>query len=97
VFWASLRSAPTYKEFSPADLAREFHYRRVQMLGVFAEFERAMIQERVKAGLARAKKRGIRLGCAKISKKTENHIIKLRNSVEPPMGMLKVAKTFGVV
>src|SRR5215813_7871150 len=26
-----------------------------QMLGVFAEFERAMIQERVKAGLARAR------------------------------------------
>lgn len=26
-----------------------------QMLGIFAEFERAMIQERVKAGLARAK------------------------------------------
>ena len=27
-----------------------------QMVGVFAEFERAMIQERVKAGLARARK-----------------------------------------
>ena len=33
-----------------------------QMLGVFAEFERAMIQERVKAGLARAKSQGKRLG-----------------------------------
>jgi DNA invertase Pin-like site-specific DNA recombinase len=29
-----------------------------QMMGVFAEFERAMIQERVRAGLARAKRRG---------------------------------------
>jgi DNA invertase Pin-like site-specific DNA recombinase len=29
-----------------------------QMLGVFAEFERAMIQERVRAGLARAKAGG---------------------------------------
>src|SRR5215831_8438887 len=29
-----------------------------QMLGVFAEFERAMIQERVRAGLARAKEKG---------------------------------------
>jgi Resolvase, N terminal domain len=28
------------------------------MLGVFAEFERAMIQERVKAGMARAKAEG---------------------------------------
>jgi DNA invertase Pin-like site-specific DNA recombinase len=29
------------------------------MLGVFAEFERAMIQERVKAGVVRAKAHGI--------------------------------------
>ena len=33
-----------------------------QMLGVFAEFERAMIVERVKAGLARARNQGKRLG-----------------------------------
>jgi DNA invertase Pin-like site-specific DNA recombinase len=33
-----------------------------QMMGVFAEFERAMIRERVLAGLARAKDQGIRLG-----------------------------------
>jgi DNA invertase Pin-like site-specific DNA recombinase len=33
-----------------------------QMLGVFAEFERAMIRERVNAGLARARAQGKRLG-----------------------------------
>ena len=33
-----------------------------QMLGVFAEFERAMIRERVMAGLARAKAEGTRFG-----------------------------------
>ncbi len=33
-----------------------------QMLGVFAEFERAIIRERVMAGLARAKAEGTRLG-----------------------------------
>lgn len=33
-----------------------------QMMGVFAEFERAMIRERVLAGLATAKAKGIRLG-----------------------------------
>ncbi len=33
-----------------------------QMLGVFSEFERSMIQERVRAGLARARARGRRLG-----------------------------------
>ena len=33
-----------------------------QMMGVFVEFERAMIQERVRAGLRRAKQEGTRLG-----------------------------------
>src|SRR5262249_39189573 len=33
-----------------------------QMMGVFAEFERAMVQERVRAGLARARGGGKRLG-----------------------------------
>ena len=36
-----------------------------QMCGVFAEFEQAMIQERVKAGLERARSQG--LGCRKTS------------------------------
>ena len=34
----------------------------LQLLGAFSEFERALIQERVKAGLLRAKGRGIKLG-----------------------------------
>src|SRR4030081_3917113 len=42
-----------------------------QMLGVFAEFERAMIQERVRAGLARARAEGKQLGRPKIAEKTE--------------------------
>ena len=33
-----------------------------QMMGVFAEFERAMIVERVNSGLARAKAKGVKLG-----------------------------------
>ncbi len=33
-----------------------------QMMGVFAEFERAMIRERINAGLTRARKEGTRLG-----------------------------------
>src|SRR4029077_17918384 len=38
-----------------------------QMLGVFAEFERAMIVERVKAGLSRARSEGKRLGRRPVS------------------------------
>ena len=51
-----------------------------QMMGVFAEFERAMIQERVHAGLARARKEGKRLGRPKVAKKTERAILKARAS-----------------
>jgi DNA invertase Pin-like site-specific DNA recombinase len=42
-----------------------------QMLGVFAEFERAMTQQRVRAGLARARADGKILGRPKIAKETE--------------------------
>src|SRR5246127_757563 len=41
-----------------------------QMCGVFAEFERGMIRERVNAGLARAKERGVRLGARRGSAHT---------------------------
>jgi len=49
-----------------------------QMMGVFAEFERAMIQERVHAGLARARKEGKRLGRPKVSQETEQAILAAR-------------------
>src|SRR6266853_4902448 len=38
-----------------------------QMMSVFAEFERAMIVERVKAGLSRARSQGKRLGRRQVS------------------------------
>ncbi len=40
-----------------------------QMCGVFAEFERAMIRERVNAGLARAKAQGVTLGRRKLEQR----------------------------
>ena len=45
-----------------------------QMMGVFAEFERAMIQERVRAGLARARSEGKRLGRPPIAPALEKRI-----------------------
>src|SRR5580700_1728813 len=42
-----------------------------QMLGVFAEFERAIIVERVKSGLARARSQGKRLGRPTLSAEKE--------------------------
>src|SRR4029434_10386502 len=46
-----------------------------QMMGVFAEFERAMIQERVRAGLRRAKDEGKQLGRPKIGADVERAIL----------------------
>jgi DNA invertase Pin-like site-specific DNA recombinase len=64
-----------------------------QMLGVFAEFERAIIRERVNAGLARAREKGVRLGRRPVKTKTEERIRELRAK---GMGMLKIARTLGV-
>lgn len=64
-----------------------------QMMGVFAEFERAMIQERVKAGLERARAQGKQLGRPTVSAKTETRIQELRST---GMGKLKIARTLGI-
>src|SRR5262245_50315659 len=47
-----------------------------QMMGVFAEFERAMIQERVRAGLRRAASEGKQLGRPPITLEMEERIKK---------------------
>ena len=64
-----------------------------QMMGVFAEFERAMIRERVNAGLARAKAKGKVLGRPKVAPETEERI---RELAAAGTGKLKVARTLGV-
>lgn len=63
-----------------------------QMLGVFAEFERSMIQERVRSGLATAKAKGRRLGRPTISAATEQRILTLRAE---GMGLQRIARTVG--
>ena len=63
-----------------------------QMLGVFAEFERAMIVERVKAGLKRAKAEGTKLGRPRISADVENRI---REQLVLGLGIHRVAKLVG--
>lgn len=49
-----------------------------QMMGVFAEFERSMIQDRVKAGLERAKAKGVVLGRPKVSEKKKEQVFILK-------------------
>lgn len=64
-----------------------------QMCGVFAQFERAMIQERVKAGLARARAKGTILGRAKVAGKVEDQI---RQLASQGVGKVKTARTLGI-
>jgi DNA invertase Pin-like site-specific DNA recombinase len=79
-----------------------------QMCGVFAEFERSMIVERVNAGLARARANGVVLGRGnrKDRKRSadekrwgmsraelEKRILRLRKQ---DMGLVKIGRTLGV-
>jgi DNA invertase Pin-like site-specific DNA recombinase len=72
--------------------AARFHYcpfHGIGRLGEFAEFERAMIQERVQAGLARARSEGKKLGREE----------RIRAALDKPgrtEGVRKIAARFGV-
>ena len=66
-----------------------------QMLGVFAEFERSIIQERVRAGLLRARREGKRLGRPPIAPELANRIRAALNKPGRP-GVRKIADQFGV-
>lgn len=62
------------------------------MAGVFAEFERDMIRERIHAGLDRAKAQGKRLGRAPVSRAVEDRVLALRKEGH---GILKIANLAG--
>ena len=64
-----------------------------QMMGVFAEFERSMIRERVMAGLKRAKASGKTLGRPKVADDLERAI---RASLRSGSGIRKAAREHGV-
>jgi len=64
-----------------------------QMMGVFAEFERSMIQERVKAGLNRAKAQGKTLGRPKVAGKVEQAVLAERAN---GTGKRKIARQLGI-
>lgn len=51
-----------------------------QMLGVFAEFERAMIRERVVAGLDRARTNGKKLGRPEVGQIKRSEVLKARDA-----------------
>ena len=64
-----------------------------QMMGVFAQFERAMIQERVKSGLSRARASGKRLGRPPVAARKRAEVLKLRQA---GMSVRNIARTAGL-
>ena len=68
-----------------------------QMLGVFAEFERAMIVDRVRSGIARAQAKGTKsgrpIGRPRVGVGVEREILALRRK---GIGQLKIAKELGI-
>jgi DNA invertase Pin-like site-specific DNA recombinase len=70
-----------------------------QMMGVFAEFERSIIAERVRAGLARAKAEGTKsgkpIGRPTIPQAKEDAIRAALSQPGRP-GVRKIAERFGV-
>ena len=64
-----------------------------QMMGVFAEFEREMIRERVLAGQARARASGVRFGRPTIPADMAAAIV---TGLKAGTGVVKLAKVHGV-
>jgi len=67
-----------------------------QMMGVFAEFERSMIQERVRTGIRRAKSEGKRLGRPPIAPELEKRIRAALDKPGRTEGVRKIAARFNV-
>jgi DNA invertase Pin-like site-specific DNA recombinase len=64
-----------------------------QITGAFAEFERSMIRQRIRAGLNRAVEAGKQLGRPKVAPALEKRI---QSQLQAGKGMLATAKSLGV-
>lgn len=67
-----------------------------QMLGVFAEFERSMIRERVMAGLARAKADGTKLGRRTIEDANAKKVRTIQTMLGEGLGVRRIARDLEV-
>ena len=63
------------------------------MCGVFAEFERGIIRERINAGLSRAKANGTKLGRRRVDPEVEARILELKAGGD---GILKIGRKLGI-
>src|SRR6266436_8309511 len=61
--------------------------------GAFAEFERSMIQERIKAGIKRAQAKGVKFGRPKVSAAVEREV---RHRLGGNEGMVQIARSMKI-
>jgi len=71
-----------------------FQTLQLQMMGAFAEFERAMIKERQREGIAAAKKKGKQIGAKK--KLTEEQVTEIRDRLASGAEKKAVASEYGI-
>ena len=67
-----------------------------QMLGVFAEFERSIIQERIHAGLERARSKGTKLGRPPAAERLAERQIIAARAAAPQKSIRAIAHELGV-
>jgi DNA invertase Pin-like site-specific DNA recombinase len=79
--------------FIPLSYSQEKYANVFQLCGVFAEFERSLIRERVLAGLDRARSHGKRLGRPPVP---PVQIEKMKRMREQGMTLTAIAKKVGV-
>jgi DNA invertase Pin-like site-specific DNA recombinase len=78
------------------DTSTPFGRAMFQMLGVFAEFERSMIRERVMAGLSRAKADGIQLGRRRLEDSDADKVAAIVAARAQGTGIRRIARELGV-
>ena len=92
--WASLPSCTPCASTSTCISSPPAGLALFGMMSVFAEFERAMIQERIRAGVARARAQGKRLGRPRIDDRMEHRI--RAALAKGDRGILRIAADLGV-
>ena len=68
----------------------------LSVLGAVAQFERAMIGERQREGIALAKKRGVYNGKVRKRKLSDNQISDIKDKLGQGVPKSRVAKEFGI-
>src|SRR5210317_1189521 len=77
--------------FKPSAEADPFAKLQLHLMGAFAEFERSIIRERQREGIARAKERGVYAG-----RKTSIDVEKVKSLHASGVGASEIAKALGI-